>query len=291
MTGYVKLFSDILASTVWTESNSTRLVWITMLAMASRDGDVMASVPGLAHMARVTVEECQEALNRLAAPDEHSRTKDHEGRRIEAIDGGWFILNYEKHRERMTLDDRREKDRLRQERKRKRDASRHVTLVTESHTESRSSSAYGVGDGDASGSSDPKKRRSDELPDGFAEFWEAYDYKKKQPDALKAWRKINPDEELRAKIVAQAKATRVANPGREFYAYPATWLNGECWNDEIVPRSVGAPAMHRPGVPVSLDASGVRIAHPERMPVPYNSPMGDCHCEACNAARSRRTAK
>lgn len=121
---YVKLFESILASTIWAEPSETRIVWITMLAMADRDGLVQASVPGLAHLARVEVGSCLRALDSLAAPDPHSRTKEHEGRRIKQVDGGWSILNYEVYRDRATVEERREKDRLRQARKRQRDARR-----------------------------------------------------------------------------------------------------------------------------------------------------------------------
>jgi hypothetical protein len=69
-----------------------------MLAMADRNGRIWASLPGLAYRARVTVEECAEALAKFESPDKHSRTKENEGRRIEQIDGGWRILNYLKYR-------------------------------------------------------------------------------------------------------------------------------------------------------------------------------------------------
>lgn len=95
---FTKLFSSITESTVWCEPLATRIVWITMLAMADRKGRVWASVPGLANRARVTVEEAEAALARFLAPDHYSRTTDHEGRRIEPIDGGWRLLNYEKYR-------------------------------------------------------------------------------------------------------------------------------------------------------------------------------------------------
>lgn len=124
---YVKLFESILASTIWDADSATRVVWITMLAMADRDGIVESSVPGLAHLSRVTREECDRALQVLSAPDPDSRTKDHDGRRISAIPGGWKILNYEHYRSRASADDVREKARLRQQRKRERDASRAVT--------------------------------------------------------------------------------------------------------------------------------------------------------------------
>ena len=101
-------------STVWQENKETRLVWITMLAMKNRWHVVEASVPGLAKRAGVTVEECEEALRRLSAPDPYSRTKDHEGRRIKAVEGGWEILNGEPYRLKMSVEERREYKRLKQ---------------------------------------------------------------------------------------------------------------------------------------------------------------------------------
>ena len=99
MHGFTKLFSSILTSTIWREDDKTRIVWITMLALSDWHGIVNASVPGLAAVANVSLEECQHALKNLSSPDEFSRTKEHDGRRIEAIDGGWHILNYVKYRE------------------------------------------------------------------------------------------------------------------------------------------------------------------------------------------------
>lgn len=98
MAGFVKLQSSILQSTVWREPNHIRILWITMLAMKGHDGVVEASVPGLADAARITLDECEEGLERLLAPDKYSRTKEHDGRRIEEIDGGWLVLNHEKYR-------------------------------------------------------------------------------------------------------------------------------------------------------------------------------------------------
>ena len=95
---YVKLFSSILTSSVWGESNSTRIVWITMLALADKDGDVRASPGGLARLANVSTSECQAALSCFLAPDPESGTPEDDGRRIEQRDGGWFILNYTKYR-------------------------------------------------------------------------------------------------------------------------------------------------------------------------------------------------
>jgi hypothetical protein len=96
---FTKLFSSITESTVWYEPDSTRLVWITMLAMADRQGRVWGSVPGLAGRARVSLQATREALKCFLSPDADSRTKEFEGRRIEEIDGGWRLLNHAKYRE------------------------------------------------------------------------------------------------------------------------------------------------------------------------------------------------
>ena len=85
-----------------------------MLAMSDKNGIVEGSIPGLADMARVSVEDCNAALNRLLLPDAYSRTKDHEGRRIEVIDGGWQLLNHGKYRAKMSADERREYNRQKQ---------------------------------------------------------------------------------------------------------------------------------------------------------------------------------
>lgn len=95
---YAKLFSSILASTIWAEDKDTKILWITMLAMKDWKGQVLASVPGLAKMAGLTLAECAGGLERLLSPDPWSRTKDHEGRRLLTIDGGWLVINHEKYR-------------------------------------------------------------------------------------------------------------------------------------------------------------------------------------------------
>ena len=98
-TGFVKLFSTILDSSVWSEELHVRIVWITMLAMADRNGRVDAAVSGVARRACVTREQAVEAIARLESPDFDSRTPDNDGRRLAKTDGGWHILNYKKYRQ------------------------------------------------------------------------------------------------------------------------------------------------------------------------------------------------
>jgi hypothetical protein len=120
---YTKLFSGILDSTIWHEPLATKVVWITMLAMADKDGNVWASLPGLADRAKVTREECESALQKFFEPDPDSRSREHDGRRVEKIDGGWKLLNHWKYRAMMGTEDRREYQRVKQAeyRRRKKD--------------------------------------------------------------------------------------------------------------------------------------------------------------------------
>lgn len=114
MNGYTKLFKSLVTSSIWQEDDETRIVWITMLALADRDGKVDASIPGLANIAKVSIEKTEASLAKLLAPDQYSRTKDYEGRRIEPVDGGWRILNHAKYREKLSDPDRREYQRIKQ---------------------------------------------------------------------------------------------------------------------------------------------------------------------------------
>lgn len=114
MAGYTKLFNSILQSTIWREDDKTRIVWITLLAMADKNGVAETSIPSLADAARVSLEDCLTALEKLKSPDKYSRTKDHEGRRLEECDGGFFMLNHAKYRAKMSADERREYNRQKQ---------------------------------------------------------------------------------------------------------------------------------------------------------------------------------
>lgn len=114
MTGFTKLFADIISSSLWDEPQPTRIVFITMLALRNRDHVVRSTDTFLALASRVTNEEAQEALRVLSSPDPRSRSQVEEGRRIKRVDGGWFIINGEHYRKKLSLDERNEYKRVKQ---------------------------------------------------------------------------------------------------------------------------------------------------------------------------------
>lgn len=95
---FTKLFASITDSSIWSEDDATRIVWITLLAMSDAHGYVGASIPGLAARSRKTIAEVEAALVKFRSADPYSRTREYEGRRLSDADGGWVLLNYEKHR-------------------------------------------------------------------------------------------------------------------------------------------------------------------------------------------------
>lgn len=136
MAGYTKLFNSILASSVWSEDDKTRIVWITLLAMADKHGVADTAIPGLADLSRVSLEDCEKAVEKLKSPDKYSRTKLHEGRRIEECEGGFRLLNHGIYRAKMSMDERREYNRVKQqEHRQKLSKTCQIPSMTVNHNE------------------------------------------------------------------------------------------------------------------------------------------------------------
>lgn len=135
---YTKLANSILTSTIWMEDDHTRLVWVALLAMADKNGEVQASIPGLANVARVPIASAEIAIQKFLSPDLYSRTKDADGRRIEVIKGGWALINHAEYRNLASEDDRKAKAAERQKRFRERQKQRDgVTDASQTPQKSR----------------------------------------------------------------------------------------------------------------------------------------------------------
>jgi hypothetical protein len=105
---YVKISGALPNSSIWIkESSDTRVVWITMLAIANWEGEVKMKPLGLAKEANVSKEACEKALAIFCSPDPDSASPNDDGRRIKEIDGGWWIINHSKYREMASTEARR----------------------------------------------------------------------------------------------------------------------------------------------------------------------------------------
>ena len=119
---YSKLHSSLVNSSLWTEADHVRLLFITLLALCDKDGCVYGSRSGLARAAMIDPDACddRDPWLVLMSPDPEScdrmRAPEHEGRRIEEISGGFRLLNFEYYRGLRNDDDRREQNRLAQAR-------------------------------------------------------------------------------------------------------------------------------------------------------------------------------
>lgn len=86
-----------------------------------------------------------------------------------------------------------------------------------------------------------------DLPQDFAAFWTLYPRHIARKDAQKAWQRIPYDEQMHA-LAALVSWRRVwlARGELEFIPYPATWLNGERWEDELPASNISSA--HVPAV-------------------------------------------
>lgn len=83
----------------------------------------------------------------------------------------------------------------------------------------------------------PSATKTPSVPITFDQFYAAYPKKKGKQDAERAWNKLKPNSELAIEIIhSLERATKsqdwLKDEG-QFIPYPATWLNGRRWEDEV----------------------------------------------------------
>lgn len=220
--GFTKLSNNILTSSIWSESNNTRIMWITLLASCDAGGYVSGSIPGMAQMARLTIEETEAAFEILLAPDKHSRTKDYEGRRLMEVDGGWLLLNYAKYRAKRDPEKRKQQNKEAKRRQREREKGKCQQDVSQSQPMSAQAEAE----------AETTTMLSEKT---FGEFWKLYPKKTKRKKALELWLKIpqvNFDKIMQA-VAIQKQQEQWTKDNGKYAPNPASWLEGEQWNDEV----------------------------------------------------------
>jgi hypothetical protein len=102
MAGYTPLYDSMLTGTLYGRWPHTG-IWACLLSRASREGVIDEVPASLAAAIGVPVDLLMQCIDDFMKPDPGSRTKDHEGRRLELLDPnrdwGWVVLNHGKYRE------------------------------------------------------------------------------------------------------------------------------------------------------------------------------------------------
>lgn len=252
---YTKLFSSITESTIVSEPVATRWLWVTMLAMANANGEVFGSVPGLARRANISVDDTERALATFYAPDPHSRTKEHEGRRIEEIDGGWRLLNHAKYAAVRNKEERTEymREYMRNYRGKQESVNTSVNTGKQKLAELAELAPLAP--------ALDKSKEQEHVPQAarFADFWSVYPIKRAKKAAESKWKQKRLDAKADELIADVKRRVRDDQQWRDGFApHAATYLHQERWTDELAGRK-------RPSVPSTPSPSSHLPAAIERM--------------------------
>ena len=139
---YVRLFSEILNSSLMDTSIEARWLFVTMLIIGdeAQDGIVDMPITRLASRAAMTVEQTRRGLTELMEPDINSASKEHDGKRIiplypDGLERGWMIVNWSKYKAIASEEARREQ--ARKDSKAYRDRQREIARMRQEPSGSR----------------------------------------------------------------------------------------------------------------------------------------------------------
>ena len=105
------------------------------------------------------------------------------------------------------------------------------------------------------------QEQTDSLPT-FLDFWLLYPRRVAKKDAMRAWVKLTPPQQIEA-VTAMVEWRRIwQTKDVEYLPHPATWLNGERWEDEVPQEYRQTSAAH---VDAKLPQVAARTAMPDHV--------------------------
>lgn len=248
------LYGKIFAS-MWDGTIATKWpVWSTfvyMIANCDGDGVIEKTPEAIAAASGIPLDEVIRAIAHLEAPDARSRTREHEGRRIERLDPsrdwGWVILNYKKYRGLRDTETRKEQNREAQRRRRgrqqesaavshcqPRSAQEEVEVEAVDSKHLRSDERSAPASPSLNGNGSPRRKHPEAEHPEFPAFYAAFPRHRSRRTASRAFNAalkrhpdvLDPDDLTNA---ARAFATLCQTEGRseQHVPYPATWLNSD----------------------------------------------------------------
>jgi hypothetical protein len=112
MRSWAPLWNGIVDSSIWREPDYVVKVFLTMMALKDEDHIVRLTAYQLGERAKKSEVEVLDALKILSSPDtKRVELQEFEGRRIQAVEEGWLILNGQKYRDMVQLEMIRRKNR------------------------------------------------------------------------------------------------------------------------------------------------------------------------------------
>lgn len=121
MNTWAPLWSGIVDSSIWEESDATVKVFITLLALKDSDHICRLNAYKISRKCNKPEAEVIACLKILEAPDRKRLEKQpFDGRRIERVEDGWLVLNGEYYREMVSREMLKAKNRRAQEAYRRR---------------------------------------------------------------------------------------------------------------------------------------------------------------------------
>jgi hypothetical protein len=265
---YAKLFTSIYQGTLRGNSHGL-LVFTNLLAHCDKSGRADIHPRAIAEEVGLSIEQVRAALDELEAPDEESRSPECEGRRITRLDEhrawGWTVVNYVKYRSIRDEEDRREQNRLAQEKWRIKhrpaapeSVSKDITVSEVSQHKPQSAHTEAEAYTEKKDISETSSPHPSKLGDArFDEFWKAYPRKVGKDAARRAFAKRKPTAMLHlamlAAIAEQIKSEAWRKDSGQFIPNPATWLNQGRWQDDcgVSLPSEKPPEVWKPDAPLT----------------------------------------
>lgn len=97
----------------------------------------------------------------------------------------------------------------------------------------------------------------------FDDFWVLYPRREAKKDAKKMWERMTVAQQLDACIALMDwRKVFLARQSNQYIPLPATWLNGERWEDELPPEFRPRQSLPVTTAPLNL---APRVAMPDRL--------------------------
>jgi len=219
---YGKIFSKMYEGTLYGQWEAL-VTFQQMIVLCDADGMIDMTPQAIASRTSIPLRIIKKGIEVLEAPDQHSRTPDQEGRRIERIDAhrpwGWHLVNHAKYMSMQDADMVREQTRERVRRHRA-DKAASVT-VTDGNAPKRHTDI------------DIDTVKQQRPPSGeFVRFWTAWpknERKHSKGKCWECWRKASLDEQVEP-ILAHVDRLKLSDGWRRgFVPGPLVYLNGRRW--------------------------------------------------------------